>query len=176
MAADHWCLSLSTKMLRIHARTRAAFFFPLFMKFGGPPKVRWGGGILTPKTLPPPPDLPPAHRGGSRGGSWGSGLPPPPFWGTPKLHKEGKMARACARKLCVLVLNSYLDPPPLSEILYPPLCATFNQAVSKLVVQPPPPPPHLHPFSMAKPPPTPPPPYFLGVQLDLPTPPPPSIL
>ena len=23
------------------------------------------------------------------GGSWGSG-PPPPFWGTPKLHKEGK--------------------------------------------------------------------------------------
>ena len=33
------------------------------------------------------------YRGGSRGGSWGSGPPPPlppPFWGTPKLHKEGK--------------------------------------------------------------------------------------
>ena len=24
------------------------------------------------------------------GGSWGSGPPHPPFWGTPKLHKEGK--------------------------------------------------------------------------------------
>ena len=37
-------------------------------------------------------------RGGSRGGgSWGSG-PPPPFWGTPKLHKEEKnVARVCAK-------------------------------------------------------------------------------
>ena len=30
-----------------------------------------------------------ADPGGGGGGSWGSGLPPP-FWGTPKLHKEGK--------------------------------------------------------------------------------------
>ena len=30
-------------------------------------------------------------RGGSKGGGrpWGQ-EPPPPFWGTPKLHKEGK--------------------------------------------------------------------------------------
>ena len=39
------------------------------------------------------------YRGGSR--------PPPPFWGTPKLHKEGKNV---ARR--ILVLNSYLDPSP----------------------------------------------------------------
>ena len=35
--------------------------------------------------------------------------PPPPFWGTPKLHKEGKDV---GRKRRVLVLNSYPDPPP----------------------------------------------------------------
>ena len=43
------------------------------------------------------------------GGGLGVGTPPPPFWGTPKLHKEGKNV---ARKRRVLVLNSYLDPPP----------------------------------------------------------------
>ena len=52
------------------------------------------------------------------GGSWGSG--PPPFGGPPNFIKREKMARACAQKLRVLVLNSYPDPP-LSEILYPPL-------------------------------------------------------
>ena len=52
------------------------------------------------------------------GGSWGSG--PPPFGGPPNFIKKEKMARACARKLRILVLNSYPDPP-LSEILYPPL-------------------------------------------------------
>ena len=41
------------------------------------------------------------------------------FWGTPKLHKEGETSQ----KYHILVLNSYPDnpPPPLSEILYPPL-------------------------------------------------------
>ena len=55
------------------------------------------------------------YRGGSRRGS-GAG----PFWGTPKLHNEGKKtSHACMRKRRVLVLNSYPDPPPpLSEILY----------------------------------------------------------
>ena len=54
------------------------------------------------------------------GGSWGSGLPPHPFWGTPKLHKEGKVWRVRAQIRQVLVLNSYPDRP-LYEILYPPL-------------------------------------------------------
>ena len=59
------------------------------------------------------------HRGGSRGrGSWGSG--PPPFVGPPNLIKRKKW-RALARIRRVSVLNRYLDPPPLSEILYPPL-------------------------------------------------------
>ena len=44
------------------------------------------------------------------GGSWGSG--PPPFGGPPNCIKKEKMARACARKLRILVLNSYPDPPP----------------------------------------------------------------
>ena len=62
------------------------------------------------------------YRGGSRGGGV-LGVrtpPPPPFGGPPNFIKKGKMARACARKLRILVLNSYPDPP-LSEILYPPL-------------------------------------------------------
>ena len=52
-------------------------------------------------------------RGGSRGGgggSWGSGLPP--FGGPPNFIKRGKMAHVCTRKLRVLVINSYPDPPP----------------------------------------------------------------
>ena len=66
-------------------------------------------------------------RGGSRGGGvlGVRTTPPPPFGGPPNFIKRGKMARACARKLHVLVLNSYPDPPPLSEILYPPLCFTL---------------------------------------------------
>ena len=51
------------------------------------------------------------HGGGGGGDS--GGQDPPPFWGTPKLHKEGKnVACVCAKML---------TPPPLSEILYPPL-------------------------------------------------------
>ena len=49
-------------------------------------------------------------RGGSRAGVPGGQdphTPPPPFWGTPKLHKEGKKTLCtCTRKHCVLVLNS----------------------------------------------------------------------
>ena len=72
----------------------AAFLTPLYSRIRGGSR---GGGVLTPRT------------------------PPPPFWGTPKFHKEVKTSRACARIHHVLVLNSYPDPPPLSEILYPPL-------------------------------------------------------
>ena len=47
-----------------------------------------------------------------------------PFWGTPKHHiKREKTLHACSRIRhveVVLVLNS-TRPPPLSEILYPPL-------------------------------------------------------
>ena len=32
------------------------------------------------------------------GGVLGVRTPPPPFWGTPKLHKEGKKRRAHARE------------------------------------------------------------------------------
>ena len=38
----------------------------------------------------------PGGGGGGRGGP--GGQDPPPFWGTPKLHKEGKKRRACARE------------------------------------------------------------------------------
>ena len=86
------------------------------------------------------------HGGGGGGGPGGPDHlpptpPPPPFWGTPKLHKEGKRtSRACTRKLCVLVLNSYLDPPPppppppLSEILYPPLEVRGKGAKTELQI------------------------------------------
>ena len=53
------------------------------------------------------------------GGSWGSG--PPPFGGHLNFIKRGKTSRVCARKGRDLVLDSYPDPPPLSQILYPPL-------------------------------------------------------
>ena len=46
------------------------------------------------------------------GGSWGSGPPPPSFWGTSKLHMREKTARAYPQKRQVLLLNSYRDPPP----------------------------------------------------------------
>ena len=46
----------------------------------------------------------------------------PHFWGTLKLHKDGKKTlHACRRIHHVLVVNSYPDHAPLSEILYPPL-------------------------------------------------------
>ena len=35
-----------------------------------------------------------------------------PFGGPPNFIKKEKMAHACARKLRILVLNSYPDPPP----------------------------------------------------------------
>ena len=58
-------------------------------------------------------------------------LPHPPFWGTPKLHKEGQKRCTCARECTAfLVVNCYLDPSPLSEILYPPLISDYhNQRV-----------------------------------------------
>ena len=47
-------------------------------------------------TNKPPGQTPMARRGGSRGGVLG--VRTPPFWGTPKLHKEGKnVARMRAR-------------------------------------------------------------------------------
>ena len=51
---------------------------------------------------------------GGGGGTWESGPPLPPFWpwGTPKLHKEGKNVAHVRAKSHILVLNSYLDPPP----------------------------------------------------------------
>ena len=58
--------------------------------------------------------------GADPGGGGPGGQDPPPFGGPPNFIKKEKMARACARKLRILVLNSYPDPP-LSEILYPPL-------------------------------------------------------
>ena len=80
-------------------------------------------------------------RGGSRGGGGDPrGQDPlPPFWGTPKLHKEGKTLHACAPIGHVLVLNSYLNtpPPPFSEILYPPLNkgATKEVAVHAFILR-----------------------------------------
>ena len=54
------------------------------------------------------------------GGSWGSG-PPPPFWWTPKLHKEGKNVARVRAKTPHFSTLQLPRPPPLSEILYPPL-------------------------------------------------------
>ena len=44
-------------------------------------------------------------------GPWGQD-PPPPFWGTPKLQKEGETSRTCARMQHVLVLKQLAGPPP----------------------------------------------------------------
>ena len=53
------------------------------------------------------------RAGGSKGGSVLGVRTPPPFWGNPKLHKEGKnVVCVCVWKCCVLVFNSYADPPP----------------------------------------------------------------
>ena len=64
-----------------------------------------------------------AFRGGSKGGGPGGQdtHPPPLFGGPPSFIKREKTSRACARIGHILVLNSYADPP-LSKILYPPLC------------------------------------------------------
>ena len=40
--------------------------------------------------------------------------PPPPFGGPPNFIKREKTTSACAGKRHILVLNSYLDPPPPS--------------------------------------------------------------
>ena len=53
--------------------------------------------------------LPGADPGG--GGVLGVGTPPP-FGGPQNFIKRKKTSRACARKRCFLVLNSYPDPPP----------------------------------------------------------------
>ena len=50
--------------------------------------------------------------GADPGGGGPGGQDPPPFGGPPNFIKKEKMARACARKLRILVLNSYPDPPP----------------------------------------------------------------
>ena len=60
-------------------------------------------------------------RGGSRrGGGALRGQDPHP---TPprNVNKRGKTLRTCTQMQRILVVNSYLPPPPLSEILYPPL-------------------------------------------------------
>ena len=49
-------------------------------------------------------------RGGSRGGVLGVRTPPP-FGGPPNFIKREKTSRACAGIHCILVLNSYPDPP-----------------------------------------------------------------
>ena len=62
-------------------------------------------------------------RGGSRlgGGALGGQNPPPPFSGTPKLHKEKKKSlRACARIEPILVFNSYGDPSVVNSYGDPP--------------------------------------------------------
>ena len=41
--------------------------------------------------------------------------------GPPNFKKRGKTSPTCAQKRSILVLNSYLDPTPPSDILYPPL-------------------------------------------------------
>ena len=52
--------------------------------------VHWSRAANTRKTLLDGLDGKRSNQGRIQGGgSWGSG-PPPPFWGTPKLHKEGK--------------------------------------------------------------------------------------
>ena len=57
------------------------------------------------------------------GGVLGGQDPASPFWGGPKLHKEGKTSQI----LRILVLNSYPDPPsfPKSCIL-PELVCGYN--------------------------------------------------
>ena len=61
-------------------------------------------------------------KGGGRGPG---GQDPPPFGGPQNFIKKEKMVGACARKLYILVLNSYPDPP-FSEILYPPLLVMYG--------------------------------------------------
>ena len=75
-------------------------------------------------------------QGRIQGGSPGGQDPPPPFGGPPNFIKMEKKHCTCARKECrISVLNSYPDPPPpLSEILYPPLLFynQFNSCISNV--------------------------------------------
>ena len=50
-----------------------------------------------------------------------------PFWGNPKVHKEGGKRRVWVQKRRIVILNSYPDPL-LSEILYPPLISGNSKA------------------------------------------------
>ena len=63
----------------------------------------------------------PYNQGRIQGGCPGGQDASPPFGGPPNFIKRGKTSHVCTRKRRILVLNSYPDPPPLSEILYPPL-------------------------------------------------------
>ena len=66
--------------------------------------------------------VPTLRRGSRVGGSWYITPPPPPthtLWGIPKLHKEGKSLRACARMQRILVVISYPDPPFLKSCIRP---------------------------------------------------------
>ena len=58
-----------------------------------------------------------------------SGSGPPPFWGTPKLHKEGKNVAACARMSRILVLNSYMGHPPFRNPVSTPVQSLYGPVV-----------------------------------------------
>ena len=60
------------------------------------------------------------EAGADPGGRGVLGVRIPSFGGPPNLIKRGKTLHTCARMGCILVLNSYADPP-FSKILYPPL-------------------------------------------------------
>ena len=53
-------------------------------------------------------------RGGSRGVVLGVRTPPP-FWGTPKLHKDGENVASVHTKMPHFSINSYPDPPPFPK-------------------------------------------------------------
>ena len=70
-------------------------------------------------------------RGGSRG-FLGVRTPPPPFWGTTKLCKEGRnVTCVCAQKCCVLVLSCYPDPPFPKSCIRPCLYRVCCQSISE---------------------------------------------
>ena len=82
-------------------------------------------------------------RGRSRGwgflGVGGPGGQDPPFWGTPKLHKEGKKTLSMyERKSRALLLNSYPDPPFRNPVSAPDdmqiiLCTTWMHSTENCV-------------------------------------------
>ena len=104
---------------------------PLYRETVGPVLYRQAFCMIThthiyiyiytlPCPFPWPYHLPKAGAQERIQGGGPGGQDPPPFGGPPNFIKKEKMARLCARKLRILVLNSYPDPP-LFEILYPPL-------------------------------------------------------